>query len=107
MPLRQGWVLRSLHVTLHRTRLPSPVSFRQTARRGSSSALKWLTVPVSAVSAVSAVGGAVAGWVAWKCVDLDPLAASLVTSATLGTVDVCKNIAASLLDRAGQECASC
>ena len=77
------------------------MSFRRTARRGSSSALKWLTVPVSAV------GGAVAGWVAWKCVDLDPLAASLVTSATLGTVDVCKNIAASLLDRAGQECASC
>jgi hypothetical protein len=98
VPLRQGWVLRSLHVTLHRTRLPSPVSFRQTARIGSSSALKWLTVPV---------GGAVAGWVAWKCVGLDPLAASLVTSATLGTVDVCKNIAASLLDRAGQECASC
>jgi len=101
VPLRQGWVLRSLHVTLHRTRLPSPVSFRQTARIGSSSALKWLTVPVGGV------GGAVASWVAWKCVDLDPLAASLVTSATLGTVDVCKNIAASLLDRAGQECASC
>lgn len=61
-----------------------------------SSVLKWLTVPVSAV------GGAVAGWASWKCGGLDPLGASIVTSLTTGTVDVCKNIAASMLERIGK-----